>query len=187
LLLELSDLPAGSYVQVQRQLVPGSWDNGLINEDGTDLVKGYITGERIDYMVPVTRDGPRGQAVTWAYVANLVYRFSSAGAAGDEFECLVRDTEAKGVKGTWGSVQLDKPFIVFDFGAGIPDLTLQHRWFIMQRDEYLVVLTMPGPVPETVLAAYSDVSPDSLIDLDGTRMTRKGLRLEPGCRHLVYR
>ena len=49
LLLKLSDLPAGSHVQVRGPLVPGSQANGFINRDGTDIVKEYISGERVDF------------------------------------------------------------------------------------------------------------------------------------------
>ncbi len=83
LLLQISDLPKDTRIQVQSALTPGSWRNGLITRDGADIVQGYVSGARIDLMTPLVglENTSKGRSMSEAYIMNLAYRFVDESAA----------------------------------------------------------------------------------------------------------
>jgi hypothetical protein len=155
LLLKLSDLPAGSRTQVRGPLVPGSQANGFINRDGTDIVKEYMDGERVDFMVPLAKieGAPTERSTSEAYISHLVYRFSSERAAANEFQRLVAMIKSwPGAITSQTSDSSSKQSIVFVGGdSEIPGAT--HRWFFMQRGKFLLALYSPGPMQNSALQA----------------------------------
>ncbi len=176
LLLKLSELPTGSRTQIRRPLVPGSQANGFVNKDGTDIVKGYIDGERVDFMVPLAKieSAPAEQSTSEAYISHLVYRFSSEQAAASEFQRLV--TMIKSGPGAITSQTNDSPSkqsIVFvGEDSEIPGAT--HRWFFMQRGKFLLALYSPGPMQDSALqAAHNSGYPLTQTDLDNINRAKE--------------
>ena len=155
LLLKLSDLPAGSHVQIRGPLIPGSPANGFVNKDGSDIVKGYMDGERVDFMAPLAKieGAPPERSTSEAYIAHLVYRFSSERAAANEFQRLVAMFRSeRGVVTSQTSDSSSKQSVVFvGEDDEMPGAT--HRLFFMQRGKFLLVLYSPGPMQNSALQA----------------------------------
>ena len=176
LLLKLSELPAGSRTQVRRPLVPDSQANGFVNKDGTDIVKGYIDGERVDFMVPLAKiEGALPERSTSeSYISHLVYRFSSERAAANEFQRLVAMIKSwPGAITSQTSDSSIKQSIVF-VGEDSEILGATHRWFFMQRGKFLLVLYSPGPMQNSALhAAQSYGVPLTQTDLDNINRAKE--------------
>lgn len=149
LLLQISDLPKDTRIQVQSALTPGSWRNGLITRDGADIVQGYVSGARIDLMTPLVglENTSKGRSMSEAYIMNLAYRFMDESAAASEFQRQVgiMKSESAGQVVALKSEPSSGQMITFEAAdKEIPSATW--RWFFLQRGKYLLVLGMPGPL-----------------------------------------
>jgi len=168
LLLKSSDLPPGSQVQIRGPLIPGSCGNGFIDKDCKDLVQGYITGERVDFMVPLGKvEGASGdQSMAQAYISHLVYRFSNEQTAANEFQRLaaLADSQPNVTIKSQSVGSSARPSIVFEVtDSEIP--IAAHRWFFMWRGQFLIVYSSPGPLQSSAL--YATQSNDA-------QLTQKG-------------
>jgi hypothetical protein len=162
LLLAKADLPAGARVQMQTALTPGSWGNGFVNEDGTDIVQGYRDGARVEYLVPLAQgvDSDNSSVIN-TYIANGVYRFSNKQAAASEFQRLSKAFSDWAMPADLTSLA-DRQSVTFEItgDSEVPAATM--RWLFVQRDQFLIVLAMPGPL---------QVSPSKLQQNGGSLMT----------------
>lgn len=142
LVLQLSELPEGAWVQIDSPLTPGSWNNGFVHEDGSDIVHGYIDGARRDFIVP-----------GGGYIASLVYRFADQSAAASEFQRLTNlvselYTTSTDVSGNGRQAAM--------FETSDPEVTYAtHRMVFIQRGKFLFVLKGPGPID---LAAFESAA-----------------------------
>jgi hypothetical protein len=163
LLLTGADLPVGARVQMQTALTPGSQGNGFVNEDGTDIVHGYIDGARVEYLVPLAQgiNSDKNSTLVNSYIANGVYRFSDKQVAASEYQRLKKVFSDWAVPADYNSLA-DHQSVTFEIASDSEAPAATMRWLFVQRDQFLIVLAMPGPL---------QVSPSKLQQNGGSLMT----------------
>ena len=151
LLLKLSELPIGAHVQIQGPLIPGSQGNGMVNRDGTDIVQGYTTGARVDFITPLVqvKSTSGEQSMAQSYIGNFVYRFSDERAAAIEFQRLKDMFSSHALAAPVTNIQSPgRQSVKFQIGDGeISYATMQ--WLFVQRGKFLIILAIPGPLQQT--------------------------------------